>query len=88
MQESPNSADFPTDCEMYSEDRPTRGPALKPYCSWIIALLLTGCSNQQLYNAIQENRRMECGKLPQNQFEECMRDYDTSFQEYERDREE
>lgn len=49
-------------------------------------LVLAGCTNQQIYNAVQENRRMECGKLPQNQYEECIRDYSTSYQEYERAR--
>lgn len=52
----------------------------------IMALILVGCTNQQIYNSVQENRRMECGKLPQNQYEECMRDYGTSYEEYERER--
>lgn len=29
---------------------------------------------------------MECGKLPQIQYEECIRDYSTSYEEYERER--
>lgn len=48
--------------------------------------LLAGCTNQQIYTAIQENRRQECGKLPKGQYEQCMRDYDTSYEEYERER--
>ena len=52
----------------------------------IIAVLMVGCSNSQIYNAIQENRRFECSKLPQNQYEECLRKYDTSYTEYERER--
>jgi hypothetical protein len=48
--------------------------------------LLAGCTNQQIYTAIQENRRQECGKLPLGQYEQCMRDYDTSYEEYERQR--
>lgn len=52
----------------------------------VIAFLLTACSNQQIYNAVQENRRAECGKPPQSQYEECLRDYDTSYDEYERER--
>lgn len=52
-----------------------------------IALLLLGCSNEQIYNAVQENQQMECSKLPQNQFEECVRNYDTPYAEYERARE-
>ncbi|MAT94224.1 MAG: hypothetical protein CME59_16705 [Halioglobus sp.] len=45
-------------------------------------LVLAGCTNQQLYSAIQDNRRQECAKLPQPQYEECLRDYDTSYEEY------
>ena len=52
----------------------------------MITLLLIGCSDKQIYNSVQENRRMECGKLPQNQYEECMRDYSTSYEDYERAR--
>jgi len=52
----------------------------------IIALLLVGCSNSQIYNAVQENRRMECSKLPQNQYEDCVGKYDTPYAVYERER--
>jgi len=52
----------------------------------MIALILLGCSNKQIYNSVQENRRMECGKLPQNQYEDCIRDYSTSYEDYERER--
>ena len=51
-----------------------------------VSLILIGCSNEQLYTAVQENRRVECGKLPQVQFEECMSEYDTSYEEYYRER--
>ncbi len=52
----------------------------------IIAVLMVGCSNSQIYNAIQENRRFDCSKLPQNQYEVCLRKYDTPYAEYERER--
>jgi hypothetical protein len=52
----------------------------------IIALLLIGCSHKQIYTAVQENRRVECSKLPQSQYENCMSEYDTSYEEYERER--
>jgi len=52
----------------------------------IIALLLAGCSNSQIYDAVQENRHIECSKLPQNQYEDCIRNYDTPYAEYERER--
>jgi len=52
----------------------------------LITLLPAGCSNKQLYNAAQENRRQECAKLPQVRYEDCMRDYDTPYEDYERER--
>ncbi|MBN1379946.1 MAG: hypothetical protein JXA04_12010 [Gammaproteobacteria bacterium] len=50
--------------------------------------LVCGCSSEQIYTAIQENRQFECKKLPQPQYEECMKDYDQSYDSYRRDREE
>jgi hypothetical protein len=52
----------------------------------VIALALLGCSNKQIYTAVQDNRRVECGKLPQNQYEQCISEYDTPYEEYERER--
>lgn len=52
----------------------------------VLLLLLSGCSNQQVYDAIQENRRLECAKLPQPQYEKCMQDYDMSYRDYRRER--
>lgn len=52
----------------------------------VTAVALLGCSNKQIYNAVQENRRVECGKLPQNQYEKCVSEYDTSYEEYQRER--
>ena len=60
---------------------------MKPSLYIMIALLLMSCSNRQIYTAIQENRRLECSKLPQGQYEKCMSEYDTPYDEYERERE-
>jgi hypothetical protein len=60
--------------------------AMKPGVYSMIALLLMGCSNKQIYTAVQENRRVECSKLPQVQFKKCMSEYDTPYEEYERER--
>jgi hypothetical protein len=58
-----------------------------PLCA-IIAFCPVGCSNRQVYDAIQENRRAECGKLPQRRYEDCMRAYEVPYDEYERRRQE
>jgi hypothetical protein len=59
---------------------------MKTSVFFMLSLLLMGCSNQQIYTAVQENRRVECSKLPQVQFEKCMSEYNTSYDEYERQR--
>jgi hypothetical protein len=52
-----------------------------------MVFLLIACSDKQIYNAVQHNQRLECSKLPQVRFEECMRQVDGSYEEYARDRE-
>jgi len=53
--------------------------------SLISVILIAACSNEQIYNSIQENQRLKCSKLPGSQYEECMRDFNTSYKEYERE---
>lgn len=54
----------------------------------ISILLSCGCSNQATYEAIQQGQRNECAKLPQGAYEDCMREVDTPYNEYERERQE
>lgn len=60
--------------------------------TWILAALALGlvqaCSQQQVYDAIQQNRQLECQKLPGSQYEECMKQYSEPYKEYERERQE
>ena len=44
--------------------------------------LVCGCSNQQIYEAIQDNRQQECERLPPPQDEECLAAYDESYESY------
>jgi hypothetical protein len=46
------------------------------------------CSHEQVYSAVQQNRQFECSKLPQSEYEECMRETGMSYDEYERRRQE
>lgn len=58
------------------------------FLKWmLIAVALSGCSNQQVYTAVQKNRQTECEKLPQAQYEQYMKDYEQSYDDYARDRE-
>ncbi|MDJ0779206.1 MAG: hypothetical protein QNJ85_15155 [Gammaproteobacteria bacterium] len=48
----------------------------------LLAGLAHGCSNQQLYEAIQNNRQQECELLPPPQDEECLAAYNESYDSY------
>lgn len=52
----------------------------------LLILGMFGCSNKQLYNGMMHNRQHDClQQLPQEQ-EACMRRYETSYEDYERER--
>ncbi len=38
-------------------------------------LALAACTNRQVYEAIQQNRQLECARLQGTQYEECMKAY-------------
>ena len=49
----------------------------------------TGCSNRELYEAIQSNERLECQKMVrQIEYEECMRQVSESYEQYTQSRKE
>ena len=58
----------------------------------ILAFLLLpaapGCTSEQVYNAIRENRIQDCENIPIPQQESCRAQYETSYEEYRRDLEE
>lgn len=52
----------------------------------LCVLALPACSNRQVYEAIQQNRQLECQKLPGTRYEECMEQFSEPYDEYKRDR--
>ncbi|WP_101758992.1 hypothetical protein [Oceanicoccus sp. KOV_DT_Chl] len=54
----------------------------------IFICFIFGCSNQQAYEAIQQNRQLECQKRPPVQYEECMQAHGQPYDDYQREREE
>jgi hypothetical protein len=54
----------------------------------LVALVLPACSNQQIYNAVRENRLQDCERQPPGAVEDCKRDFETDYEEYERTRRE
>ncbi len=51
-------------------------------------LALQGCTGEQLYNAIRDNRIQNCENLPVPQQDHCRSLYETTYEEYARDLEE
>jgi len=51
-------------------------------------LVLSSCSNKGIYEQIQTNNRVECGKLSPSQYEECVEGNSKHYDEYERERQE
>lgn len=61
---------------------------MKTLLSISTALFLMACTNKQIYTTVQNNHRLECGKLPQDQYEQCMQEVGTSYEDYEQERQE
>ncbi len=73
-------------------------PGIKPSQHWriatsrnskillLVAILLSGCSNRQIYTAIQLNRQFECSKLPVQEQQACEEEYSESYDSYQRAR--
>lgn len=55
-------------------------------CVFLVLLMLTGCSNRQVYEAIRANRMQQCQALQGAARERCMKPYDKSYDEYQRER--
>lgn len=49
---------------------------------------MAGCGNRAVYENIQMNKKRECSKLPPSEYEQCMRDVNKPYDEYERERRE
>lgn len=52
-----------------------------------LCLFAPGCSNQQVYNAIQESQRVDCQQYPDTRYEECMQQLEKPYGDYEEERE-
>lgn len=46
----------------------------------------SGCSNKAVYQNLQLNKKQECRRLPVTEYDDCMRDMEQSYEEYERQR--
>jgi len=53
-----------------------------------LTFILSSCSNKGIYEQIQTNNRVECGKLSPSKYEECIESSNKKYDEYERERQE
>lgn len=54
----------------------------------VLAIACSACTNKQLYETIQSNERLECQKIVRRiEYEECMRQINQSYEDYQRERE-
>jgi hypothetical protein len=51
-----------------------------------LSLLLLGCTNKQVYNAVQDAQVLECQQYPDTRYDRCMEELSVPYEEYERDR--
>lgn len=62
---------------------------LKLIAVLIASLQVLGCTNKSMYNAMQENRRQACIKQPtMEQQQACLKEFEESYEEYEKKRQE
>ena len=57
---------------------------------YLLALLLitmTACTKQQYYESIKAGSKASCLEYPESEFEDCVDETNTSFEEYQRQRE-
>jgi hypothetical protein len=50
----------------------------------LMLLALAGCTDQQIYETVQNNQQLECQRYPDTRYEECMRQSGTSYEEYKK----
>lgn len=60
---------------------------IKLYTPVVFILFLSACAEQNWYNGMQEAHRTRCMNEPVSTYEECMREADKDYNDYERQRE-
>lgn len=49
-------------------------------------LIVTACSNQQVYDAVQANERSQCSELPASEYQQCKQKERLSYKQYQEER--
>ena len=50
-------------------------------------IAIGGCSNQAIYENVQQDRKRECEQLQAHDRQRCLAGYERSYEEYEEERE-
>lgn len=53
----------------------------------IVAVLLAGCSSAGWYEGMKARHQIECQNQPSSEYEDCMRQADKAYVDYEAERE-
>lgn len=60
-------------------------------CRWVLittisSLFITGCSNEQVYNAIHAQQKSSCSRQSNTVYQECLNRLNKPYKEYEYER--
>lgn len=50
-------------------------------------LTFAGCTHQNVYDNIQQDNARRCIERPESQYEQCMKDANIPYEQYQRERE-
>lgn len=54
----------------------------------LFIIVLQSCSTANWYQSAKSRGEIECRKLPDAQYDECMHNYETTYEQYRQQREE
>jgi hypothetical protein len=57
---------------------------MKHVTGLLVLVTLTACTDQQIYEAVQNNQQLECQQYPDTRYEECMRQSGTPYKDYKK----
>lgn len=52
----------------------------------ILVLIMSACTNQDIYKTVQRNGQQECQKRPPSEYDDCMQEYSTDYEWYKKSR--
>ena len=53
----------------------------------LVAVSISACSHQSYYDGLQERERIMCRQVPPSEYQDCIKQQEKSYSEYEKQRE-